>query len=415
MKRMFETSLNRIKCAYPLGFFATLLMVFIMLIPDMNGIATETIICATSLWLPEIITFKIKLPSGLKTILGSLIFYFLVILVYKILGISTAYWDIAAGYYGCVVCAVISIYSLALFTTKQYSIIRWAIYAIFVIVMLYVSKKGLHDLATMNVEEAISQESAAYGSSVMIFSAIALIGFLYSKRFIIKLIYLAAVLLALYVTIAIMQRGTNSIMTVILLGTILALGYLKKTKIVTTFFVSICAIVFFYYSGMIFSFIDYISDIIPSERIAIRLRAVNFFLQTGDAIEAGSSMASRTELTQRSFDSFFSSYSSFFLGIGDHRGDTAPIGNHAEIIDTMARYGIFVFLVLCSYFIKLIKWWYNVLPKDIALRYQICCILLIYVARNIWGNAMTSAISILLFLYMPLVVFPILKPNKKKL
>lgn len=406
---------DRNKSLYSVGFWASLLMIAVILIPDLNTIGTEAILCVTMMWLPGILNHKIKLSRQLRDVILCLFIYLIVIIIYKAIGISTAWWDIAAGYYGCFCCAVISIYSLKLLSRKQLSILKWAIYIVFMVGMIYVYQKGINALATMNVEEAISQESAAYGSAVMIFLGISLIGLLSEDTVKKKCLYGLGFIISLMVTVIIMQRGTNVIMSLFLILAILIFKYVKGIKIKRILILSAVVIGFFYISGLYSVLFEFIIESIPSERLATRVQAIYFFLQTGDALEAGSSMTSRSELMLRSINTFLDSIRAFLIGVGDHRQIGGPIGNHAELLDTFARYGIFLSLFLYAYFIKLIKWWYNIIPESSCLRYQVCSILGIYIARNIWGFAMTSALSILLFLYLPLVVSSLIKNKREKI
>ena len=393
---------SRDKSRYTIGFFASMLMVLIMLVPDLNTIGTETMILVSTLWIPGLTL--IKIPNSINKVLTLLFAYLCIIVLYKGLGVSTAWWDIAAGYFGCMMCAYISVESLCSLSQKQLKILQWTIYVVSVLAMVYVSIQGMRNLATMDLEEAISQEAASYGSSVIILSGISLIGLLYSRRKIIKLLYLISIILSLYVTFVIMQRGTNVVMGVLLLAAILFFRFFKISKPGSMLFVVTIFLAIAYYSGWISAFLDMVIGIVPSERLQIRFAAIKSVLDTGDALDAGSSMTTRSELMILSWNTFKESLSSVLFGIGDHRGYGAPIGNHSEIIDSLARYGIFWFFILIAYFVKLLQWWYRILPSKSSIRYQVCCIFIIYIARNIFGNAMTSAISILLFLYLPLVL-----------
>lgn len=399
------------KSLYTIGFYASFLMISVILIPDLNVISTEVLICITALWLPGILQNKIKLSKQLWGVLVCLILYLIIIIIYKSLGISTAWWDIAAGYYGSVCCAVVSIYSLKLLSEKQLRHLKWGIYGVFMVGMLYVYKKGMMALATMNLEEAISQETAAYGSAVMIFTGITFIALLSSRSFLLKFLYGLGVILSLGVTIVIMQRGTNVIMSLLMLLMILMFNYVKGVKIKRILIILFVGGVILYITGIYSVLLEFLIDTIPSERLATRVQAIYFFLQTGDALDAGSSMTSRSELMLRSFNTFTDSIGNFLFGVGDHRKLGGPVGNHAELLDTFARYGIFLSIPLIVYFYKLIKWWYAIIPHSSILRYQVSCIISIYIARNIWGFAITSAISVLLFLYLPLIVSSILKSN----
>ena len=150
--------------------------------------------------------------------------------------------------------------------------------------------------------------------------------------------------------------------------------------------------------------LDKLAEVVPSERLSTRLSVINYYLQTGDAADAGSSMTTRSELLNRSIATVFSSLTSFLFGVGDHRNMGGPVGNHNEIIDTFARYGVFTFIILVSFFVNILKYWHEVLRDYPRLCYQITIIISVFIVRNVWGNALTSAISLMMFLFLPLTV-----------
>lgn len=385
-------------------FFSILLMICVMLVPDLNTIGTETMIIVFCLSIITTISLQKRLSPSLRGILFVMLLYFLIIVFYKIVGISTAWWDIAAGYFGWLLCAIVS--SIAVFTlsNKKILIIKWLIYIVSLIVLIYVSVMSSRNMMIMDIEDAISQESASYGTSIMLFAGISTIGFFNTQKRKVKFLYLIGAFMSMYVTIEVMQRGTNVIMSVILLASIAIFQFVNVKSTLRFIVIFSIIILFLYQSGAIFSLLDYVANSISTDRIATRINALNYYLQYGDAVEAGSSMATRSELMHRSLNTFSDSFVNVLFGVGDHRGIGSPVGNHSEILDVLARYGIIGFSLVFIMFKRLFMYWYRLLDFNKRVQYQVLAILTIFIARNFWGFSLTSAISILLFLYMPLVL-----------
>lgn len=381
----------------------SLLMCGIMLVPDLNTIGTETMILVSIICLSTIISYYRFIPDRLKKAISFFVFFVIIIFLYKIIGVSTAWLDIQAGYFNCLVCTIVATLSLMLFSPQQLRKIELFILIETLIVMAYISMTINRSFAVMDLEDAIAQESAAFGSSIMLFAGICLVGFLHTKKIMSKSLYLVGVLASIYVTIYIMQRGTNAIILVLMVTLILMAQFVKRRPLAWTLAVLFIAIAL-YFSGFFFGLLDKLAEVVPSERLSTRLSVINYYLQTGDAADAGSSMTTRSELLNRSIATVFSSLTSFLFGVGDHRNMGGPVGNHNEIIDTFARYGVFTFIILVSFFVNILKYWREVLRDYPRLCYQITIIISVFIVRNVWGNALTSAISLMMFLFLPLTV-----------
>lgn len=402
-------SLNKYNTDHGILLGATLLMLSVVLIPDLNFIATEILLFVTFIWSFTILSYYPKVDIVIRRMSTFAILYFFLVLLYKILGISRATWDIAAGYYGWMFAIIVSAFSLQLFSDKKLRLLEFAILSVVLISIIYVTIQGNRNMQIMDMEDAISQESASYGSSIVLFSGICFIAFLKYKKLLYKIIYGVAFILAVYMNFVVMQRGTNVIFTVVM---VLLLFIYRKNQLKTIrllFFVVLAFLLFLYSTGAYVAFLDYIAELLPSERVADRIRSINIFIQTGDYLEAGTSLKTRSELTTSSINTFQSSIYSFFLGVGDSRGFSDKIGDHSEIIDCLARYGILGFSILLLALISQLKFFLKLLPKENPLHYQVLIVFFVFILRNLIGNTLTAPASILLFLYMPIVCYFIAK------
>ena len=387
---------------------ANVIMAFFVLFPDLNFIVTEILLLVTLIWISSILMYFPRIDKISRKMLFCCFLFFLIVLFYKISGVSAAPWDFAAGYYGWLIAIMVCVVSIQIFPAKQLKFLEIAILAIVLCGIIYVTIKGNRNMQIMDLEDAISQESAAYGSTIVLFSGICFIAFLQYKKLTYKILYLAAFLIAVYMNFMVMQRGTNVIFTVLMVFLIFIYRKKQHKRVRAILFISFGLLLLVYSTGIYSVVLDYLVENSPSERVADRFHAINIFLQTGDYVQAGSSLYSRTDLTLTSLHTWQRDASSLIFGIGDTRNENI-IGSHSEIIDTLARYGIIGFFVLLVALFSQFRFFSKMLPKDNPLRAQVLIIFFIFVLRNIIGNTMISSVSILLFLYMPIVCYFLIK------
>lgn len=392
--------------------FATILLIVILNIPDLSFIGTEIVIVTTLFWMTTLLyCYKVSYKTT-KQLIHSTILYFAIVVIYKLMGVSSAPWDLTAGYFGWLMAIVIGVNSLQLFNNKQLKILEYVFLVSIVASIVYVTHQGVRNLTLMDLEDAISQENASYSSLVMLFSGVCLIAVLRYKSLLQKGIYFVALVLALNVNFNILQRGTNIIFTVIMVILLLYFNYSKSEKIAKRAILLIVAISIFIYSGALITLLEWLIEFFPSERVADRFRSILIFLQTGDTYEAGTSLLTRTELAEQSLDVFSSSFQNVLVGIGDHRNLSSKIGNHSEIIDSLARYGLIGFSLIVQSFYNQYRFLSQLFREGGNLRYMVIVVYMMYLLRNINGNTMTTPVAILLFLYLPSIIYFI--KNQKK-
>ncbi len=383
----------------------TLILISIILIPDLSFIGTESIIICFLIWIGPIFSKFQRLDKRSRDVIVSAFIYFIIIFFYKFLGISLATWDIAAGYFGYLFAITISLISIQIFNDRVLKIIEFTFIVVTIAGIIYVTKQGLYNLTFMDVEEAISQENAAYSSLIMLFSGICFIAILNYQNKKYKIVYAIALILAINVNLSILQRGTNVIFTFAMIFLILYFRKIKERnfskRIILIFLV--CGVI--YFTGAIIPILEMFINLIPSERVASRLESIIIFFQTKDAMEAGTSFTTRTQLAEQSLDTFFSSLSNFLFGIGDSRGFSQKIGDHSEIIDASARYGIIGLAIIVNIFYSQYRYLKCLIRNNIAVRFEILVVYFMYLLRNINGNTMTTPVAFLIFLYLPIVIY----------
>ena len=389
---------------------ANMIMMPVVLLPDLNFILTEVLLLVTIIGAIPILKLFPFVDRLSRRVLESCFLFFCIVLLYKVLGVSDSPWEYAAGYYCWMIVIFICIITLESFPERYLRILEIGILAISFLGIVYVIITGNRNMQFMDLEEAISQESAAYGSFIVLYSGICFIAFLNYKKFVYRILYFVAMLAAIYMNFAVMQRGTNVIFTILMFILIFIYRTKQHKKIRTILFSIFVTLLFLYTTGAYITVFDYLAEISPSERMADRIRSINILLQTGDYVEAGSSIKTRSELTITSLDTFQSSGTNVLFGIGDTRNEDL-IGCHSEIIDTLPRYGLLGFAFLAFALLSQFHFFSKMLPKGSPLRSQTLIIFIIFILRNIIGNTLSHSVNVLLFLFLPAICLFITKQD----
>lgn len=152
--------------------------------------------------------------------------------------------------------------------------------------------------------------------------------------------------------------------------------------------------------------LDVAQRFIPSDRIVARLQQISNMLASGDIWAAGGSMTGRYRLSMQSLETWTSSFSAFFLGVGDHWDNNLLIGNHCQWFDLLAQYGIVVAGVVFGCILSMLKMLMGMLPipSGTPLRRQVCVLCVIFVVRGFLGAVLFGTIGIQMFIILPLVV-----------
>ena len=389
---------------------ANLIMLPVVLLPDLNFIITEILLFVTVIGAIPILQHFSLLDKTPKTVLISSFLFFCVVLFYKLIGVSDAPWEFAAGYYCWMFVLFVCIITLEICSEKWLKILEIGILLIALLGIVYVIITGNRNMQFMDLEEAISQESAAYGSFIVLYSGICFIAFLHYKKPFFRILYMVAMLTAIYMNFVVMQRGTNVIFTVLMFLLIFIYRKKQHKRTRAVLFAIFVSLLLLYTTGAYTGVMDFLAEVSPSERVADRFRAINILLQTGDYVEAGSSIKTRSELTITSLNTFQNNGTSILLGIGDTRNEDI-IGCHSEIIDTLPRYGLFGFLFLAYALLGELKFFSRMLPQGEPLRSQVLIVFLIFILRNIIGNTLLPSVIVLLFLFLPIVCYFVTKQD----
>lgn len=157
--------------------------------------------------------------------------------------------------------------------------------------------------------------------------------------------YLSLVLLLLLVYVV----YKSSITTCLIIGIVsllLSISLSSKNNQRTVFFITVLSATFivFYYSGVFVSILKGILPYFEGSAVESKIEDALFLLSTG---ESSGSIATREDLHQRSWDSFFSN---ILIGGG-------VSGGHSSLIDRLATMGLIGFIPYFMVYYSIIKQW----------------------------------------------------------
>jgi len=381
------------------------LMLIICLLSPLNTIHTETFCICVVLLIPFFIKKYRHLDKNERKLITSSSIFLLVVVFYKIFGISSCSNDNIAVYINWTVVLLISVFFQFLgFTIREKRFLLYILYLLIMIQELEVFIVGYSAL-TKGIDDISGIRITEFGSMVMFFSFCCLIWFLHDKSFINRCLSLFGVGISLYINIFIMQRAINLLSMLFGLLYIILCNSKKSYRNNLILFVSFIIIFIVLYFQIYISIIDQFSSTLKSIRLFERLQDLKDFLITGDFTETGR-FSGRIPLLMNSFNSWIKTPISFLFGVGDHRGNDSIIGNHSEYIDCLGRYGLvggILLLIETVYLVKYVISFYQ-LKKDRELYYQSGIVVFLYVIRNFLGIVSIYQVGIPMLIFLPLLI-----------
>lgn len=156
----------------------------------------------------------------------------------------------------------------------------------------------------------------------------------------------------------------------------------------------------FYLNDIIY----FASDFIDNERLTSRLLV--FTADDSAAAEKGNmTLEARAELWLVSVKTWLSTPTTFIFGIGEHNHldfistEASGVGNHSDLLDVFARYGIIGGLLLYGILIKYYKW----LSRNLdAFKNYIATFFLLLVLMGLTKRFISGEEAIVVFMLLPL-------------
>ncbi|MBR4673571.1 MAG: hypothetical protein IKP00_03825 [Victivallales bacterium] len=262
-----------------------------------------------------------------------------------------------------------------------------------------------------------------YVSATVLFSGVLFSVFLYSKKLACRCVCLASAALAFLFNIVITQRAASLFIS---LAMFLLLYFCNGKNILSKGIRNIMLVL----SGILFIFfykyiLGNLSIIVNSERLMSRINSLIQLMESQDVsqIDRGS-LSGRIQLTMISINTFFSSPSNFFFGVGD-KLDNYLVGNHCYFFDEFAKFGLFGGILSCSIIGGMILsaiYISSINPKERLFK-LITAMYIIVVFRALTGGLWAPSIGIMINIFIPLAFklmkyegqseFDMIKPNIK--
>ena len=356
------------------------------------------------LWVPFILTSSSVLSKNEHTFVRVSFLFLMLVLVYRFIGYSALGTGEMLRNINWLMAGVISIYVLKMFSGRELSIV-YIVLTIAVTVLLFTYIKTGRVLLEMEEQnDAAGVANAWFGSLFMLLSGLSLIVFMQVKSWFPRIIALGVLLLTLYLNFFILQRGTNVVFTLAEIGMILVFIFKRKTLVFFFSVVVVIVAIYAYITGFYINMFDWLADIIPSERLAIRFREISTALYYENLEASTGSLSARNRLMNVSWDTFTSSIGHFVFGAGEHSKDNTIIGHHSFFIDTLARYGIIGGALMFVYFKKQYQIIMSYLDKkaEWALYMQCAIVFLFYVLRNFYGLLANDVANLIILVFFPL-------------
>lgn len=254
---------------------------------------------------------------------------------------------------------------------------------------------------------SINIGSTTFAFQVILFIPIFLLIIKYSNKIALKIGALVSVLLIFYYLL--LAGKTTSL--IIALFAIMALIIIEASKrlrgqlrVAFIFFlISFVSVIYGFSSQILIA----IADLIPSNKISSRITALSYLINGRDYGNASGSFAQRIQYYALSLNTF---YNNFIIGVGDHKIldinynslAVKGIGQHSELIDKLARYGIVGAVLVVAIFSKFYKYRLMILKENKG--YSIIILVFImFVIYSINNNSFSPEIGIILFLIYPIV------------
>lgn len=252
--------------------------------------------------------------------------------------------------------------------------------------------------------QSTNAADTAFASAVMLLMGAFYLITLNSSRKWMKVVSIAGLFFSAYFLIFISQRGTTFFLAIMMILLLSIFRSSSRRQMYVLFALSF--VMLWFAMGGAVVILSGVSEMMSSLRINHKINYLIRFFEMGNIAEAGGSLSGRYELMMKSVGTFGQSIQSFLFGVGDHRDTNLIIGNHSQIIDTFARYGLIGGACLV--------WLLNGMKKiinDVAaidstsvIYKQLMVLYIFFIIRSFLGNTFIGSIGTQLFVTAPLVV-----------
>lgn len=325
------------------------------------------------------------------------VIYISMIIVYRIIGVSDTQLGYIGYYVGFVIVVITSVY-IPIILDRKLKILLFKI--IFVVSLLSIAVLCITNRNALDVADIAD---TPYCTMVMFYMGACFVWFLHAKKTSHKIISILAVAISMYSIVFVFQRGINTILGLVML--VLLLLFNTNRSSLTTIIVIFFSVLLFwlYFSGTYVDVLLMVGKLSGSPRIQDRMNQIISIIYYADAEKAGGTFTGRYRLIELSIETW---KSHFFFGAGDHRLSNSIIGNHSELIDTLAKFGVIggfdTVLLLKNLFSVLVK--NNDCQNTNSIKRQIIVMFSVFIARGFLGFTFRAHIALQLLIFLPLVI-----------
>lgn len=357
-----------------------------------------------------------------RLFLFAFTFYVLLTSLYRILGVSDNYWGNSMHEFSFFLCFVML---LLLCNSLVNNKCRWLFWVISAILIFNIGENIVLSIMFPQINEyrphvdeslltTINAGDSTFYTMSMFFAAVCFFVFLNTKEKIIKYLSLSAVVISSVYILGYSNKGSNVVYLLLLL---FLLYQAHKSRLGKYMFISIFLFgLLLLVIANIFKedIVNLILAVSPSERLSTRLiTLIDPHNINADQV----TVSGRTDLYLLSIKTWLSSPITFLLGVGDVRDVLNPeltgVGQHADILDTLARYGVVGF----SLFVIMIKRMFHFIKLlfDKKLRIQVSVIFFVFILAGCTKAVLVPNIGIVLCLLLPITSQFVNKPIETKI
>lgn len=334
--------------------------------------------------------------------------YMAMILAYRILGPSDASMPFYFAILKFHLCFMFILPLMGTLRTGEvYYILTVAIVSMLLSMAYNVHLKGvygsLYSLRALRDESIQGIINTQYTTSIMLASGAFFVAVLHARTFRRRMLFLALLVACIYFNMTVGQRGIIFFLSFLLYGLIIVFNKpIDKSRFLRFFALLVLGLVLLAKSD---SILGWLAANVSSQRLQVRIEAVQGMLSHKTVAAYGGSFSQRVELVQRSWDTFRSSPQNFLFGVGNIRSNNILVGNHSYFADELARYGLFGGLLSFWLLFRQLRFARSVAAPEprSPLDRQLSCIFFVLLLRCIIGGVIEMTNGVGLFFTIPLL------------
>lgn len=333
------------------------------------------------------------------------ILYFLIAIAYKLLGISSAGFgnDMHTLLYFAFFLTINSVLNM---DRRQMKFTLCVVILVMLVQMLSntldLQRYGNAYFQVFSDSENMGKSnvsSTVYTCAIMLMAGILLLAIMNDKSRKRRRVWIVLFVICNLFNLMVMQRTIILILSVIMYALLIIFN--SKNSFITNMLIVIAAVLGILTVRNFDIVLSYIGNLINSERITTRLNQIIWAMDQGDIF----SSTQRFVLIGNSINTWKSSIRILLIGTGDHIASNNIIGNHSQLIDTLAQYGVVGALLFYYSIYSSLSLLIQKLPikRGTNIYRQVIVICIVFVVRGFIGRILHSQTAVRLFVVLPII------------